>query len=104
MRSNVAEAMANLARARTSLHRSRAAGNVVVDANTGRLRATLLGEGKHAKPDPLAVVAISDWERAASELAHWQEYLDWSKHERDAGTVFPDRRLPVETDLEEAPF
>lgn len=107
MRENVAEAMANLARARTNLHRMRAAGGVVVDVNTKSLRAVGAGDGKRTRPDPLAVVAIADWERATAELGHWQEYLDWAKtlvQTRAIGA--PDPRLPPERDddLEEAPF
>lgn len=98
MRANVAEAMANHAKARTNLHRLRLDGKIVIDERTNQLRPTTVGEGRRRKPDPDGDLGLSDWYRATSELAHWQEYLEWAKAKRDA--ELQDPRLPPEHDPE----
>ena len=98
MRTNVAEALANLAKARTNLHRLRLAGNVVFDERSERLRPQIIGEGKRKRLDPFGDVGISDWLRAVAEVAHWQEYLEWAKGQRDAAPGAVREREPGEDD------
>lgn len=100
IRNNLAESMRMRDEARSRLKLAREAGTVVLDVKTERLRPLAeAGPSGKLSPNRYGAVALADWARSVAEVAHWTEYLDWSKIQRGASAVAePDARLPPERD------